>query len=51
MRASDDSPVLAWLMRWIARNQVVNDSLVPCIRVPAISEVWWRQARHWNSVW
>jgi hypothetical protein len=31
----------------IARNQLVSGSLVAWKIVPAVSETWWRQARHW----
>jgi len=33
----------------MARNHVVSGNLVLANIVPAISEVWWRQALHWNS--
>ena len=44
MSASEDNPVLSWLMRKMARNQVRNGSLVLSITVPAVSDVWCRQA-------
>jgi len=34
----------------MARNQVVNGSLVPANIVPAVTEVWRRHALPWNSV-
>jgi hypothetical protein len=42
-RISDkaDNPVLAWVIKWIAKNQVVSGSLVCLKIVPLINEVWW----------
>ena len=48
LRASADRPVLAGLMREMARNPTVSLSWVPCKTVPAIRDVCWRQALHWN---
>ena len=41
-------PFLAEATSHMARNQVVSGSLVAWKIVPAASEVWWRQARHWT---
>src|SRR5205814_6897056 len=40
-------PFLAVATSHIARNQLVSGSLVAWKIVPAVSETWWRQARHW----
>jgi len=32
----------------MAKNQAVSGSLVAWKIVPAVSEVWWRQTRHWT---
>jgi hypothetical protein len=39
-------PFLAEAISHIARNQEVSGSLVAWKIVPAVSETWWRQARH-----
>jgi hypothetical protein len=41
-------PFLAVATSHMARNHVVSGSLVAWKTVPAVSEVWWRQARHWT---
>src|SRR5919107_6267487 len=41
-------PFLAVATSHIARNHVVSGSLVAWKMVPAVSETWWRQARHWT---
>jgi hypothetical protein len=41
-------PFLAVATSRMARNQEVSGSLVAWKMVPAVSEVWWRQARHWT---
>ena len=46
LSARADNPVLAWLIKKIARNHVRNGNLVLSIIVPAVSEVWCRQLRH-----
>jgi esterase/lipase superfamily enzyme len=33
----------------MARNQIRSATLVAAKMVPAVSEVWRRQALHWNS--
>ena len=40
-------PFLAVAISHIARNQLVSGSLVAWKMVPAVSETWCRQARHW----
>jgi hypothetical protein len=40
-------PFLAVAISQMARNQLVNGSLVAWKMVPAVSEAWCRQARHW----
>src|SRR5215213_6606477 len=40
-------PFLAVATSHIARNQLVSGSLVAWKIVPAVSETWCRQARHW----
>src|SRR3954468_16240257 len=40
-------PFLAVATSHMARNQEVSGSLVARRMVPAVSETWWRQPRHW----
>ena len=40
-------PFLAVAISHMARNQVVSGSLVAWKMVPAVSDTWCRQARHW----
>jgi hypothetical protein len=40
-------PFLAEAISHMARNHVVSGSLVAWKMVPAVSETWCRQARHW----
>jgi hypothetical protein len=41
-------PFLAVATSHMAKNQAVSGSLVAWKIVPAVSEVWWRQTRHWT---
>ena len=41
-------PCLVWVIRYLARNQIVNSNLVEFMIVPAVNEVWARQALYYT---
>ncbi len=45
----EEMPCLVWVIRYMARNQVVSGTLVDAKMVPAVSEVCRRQPLHWQS--
>ena len=42
-------PFFDWVIRYIAWNQMVSGKLVEWKMVPAVSDAWCRQRRHWYS--
>ena len=46
MSSSAETLFLAWVSRWMARNQRASGSLVASRTLPLVSVLWWRWALH-----